>query len=176
MNLFEKIRLSSSLNSILLLVAGILLVRNPVGTTQMLLSVAGMVIIISGIFDITRYFSARGYAFLGGSLLFGVMKVIMGLYLCSHTLMLVRFVSIVIGLFVLVCGINSLENALRLKYQDVPGWLFSVVMASVVVFVSVMMIFRPFSAVSATVKLAGWVLVVEGVADLIALWRMREID
>lgn len=175
MNLFEKIRLSSGLNSILLLVAGIMLIRNPVGATKMIISVTGVIILLSGLTDVIRYFSARGYSFMGGSMILGVVKAIMGIYMCSHTYSLIHFFSYVLGFFVLVCGINSLENALRLKYEDVPGWLFSIVMAALVVFASVMMMFRPFSAVSAAVKLAGVVLVVTGAADLYALYRMKQI-
>ncbi len=60
MELFKKIRFNMGINAILTMAVGILFIVNPGGTTAMLAWIAGLAILIMGIADVIRYFTAGG--------------------------------------------------------------------------------------------------------------------
>lgn len=176
MSFFEKIRINAAMNSILLIIVGLMFWINPVGSSSMIISIVGIAVVVSGISDLIRYFSARDYVGFGNSaLVTGIIKLVLGCYTYTHTGTLISLFSYIISIFILVSGINSMENAMQLRRSNVRGWLVSAILAGLVIFYGIYMLFRPFGAASAAMSIVGIVLLVQGVTDLIAINRMKHI-
>lgn len=173
MSFFQNLRLSAAANPVLLMLAGLMFLINPVGSSTLILSIAGVAVFLSGASDLLRYFTSGGYSgFVHGSLLTGLVKAVLGLFLFTRPGALLSLFSYVVAVFVLVSGISSLENAMELRRFGARGWLVNAIVAVLVLLYGVSILLRPFGAASAALSLVGLVMLAEGVMDLLAVNRM----
>lgn len=176
MSFFNRLRLSAGVNAGIIILVGLMFLVNPVGSSRLIITMAGVALLLSGIGDIIHFATGNDYYdFVKGSLVMGIIKALLGYYAMSHTYALLSLFSTVVAIFVLVCGINSMENALRLRQGDVLGWQVNAVVAVLVIIYAVTLLLRPFGAAHAAMSLIGWVLLAVGVCDFFAVNRMSNL-
>ncbi|MCD8023855.1 MAG: DUF308 domain-containing protein [Lachnospiraceae bacterium] len=176
MELFKKIRVNLTVNAILTILVGILFVVNPTGTTGTIALIAGIAILVSGIIDISRYVSGRDYALMmSGSLFGGVIKCVLGLFMITHTGTIITLLTYILSVFVIIGGVNCLENATQLKKANVSGWAVNMVLSVLILIAGIWMLFYPFDAVSTAITIVGVILIADGLNELFTSWRMKKI-
>ncbi|MCD8104854.1 MAG: DUF308 domain-containing protein [Lachnospiraceae bacterium] len=176
MELFKKIRMNLVVNALLTVLVGILFVLNPAGTGGTIALIAGIAILISGIGDIIRYISDRDYGFLvSGSLFGGVIKCILGLFAITHTGTIITLLSYILSVFVIIGGVNCLENSMQLKHALVSGWVVNMVLSAAILAAGIFMLFFPFDAASTAIIIVGIILIADGLNELFTAYRMRRI-
>ncbi|MCD7842512.1 MAG: DUF308 domain-containing protein [Lachnospiraceae bacterium] len=177
MELFKKIRVNLTVNAVLTILIGVLFVLNPTGTGGTIALIAGIAILISGITDIIRYVSDREYGFLmSGSLFGGVLKCILGLFAVTHTGTIITLLSYILSVFVIIGGVNCLENATQLKRAEVSGWAVNMALSVAILIAGIFMLFFPFDAASTAITIVGIILIADGLNELFTAHRMRKIN
>ncbi|MCD7736080.1 MAG: DUF308 domain-containing protein [Lachnospiraceae bacterium] len=176
MEFFKKMRMNMTVNAILTIFIGVLFVLNPGGTTGTIALIAGIAILVSGIVDIVRYVSDRGYeVFAGGSLFGGVIKCVLGVFMVTHTGTVITLLLYILSIFVIISGVNCLQSSTQLKRAGVSGWAFNMTLAVVILAAGIFMLFFPFDAASTAVMIVGVILIADGVTELFTSWRMKKI-
>ncbi len=175
MEFLKQIRWNMGVNALLTIFIGILFIVNPGGTTALIATVAGIVILVMGIADVIRYFTSGGYGFLYGSLSAGIIKGVLGLFILTHTAMVITLLSYLISIFIIISGVNSLEGAMQLRRGGVRGWGVNLALALAFIVIGILILIFPIDAASSMMVLVGVILVADGLSGLFTARRMRKI-
>ncbi len=174
MERLKKLRLNLAVNALLTVLIGICLIVRPGAAGWIIAVVAGIAILIAGIVDISRCVSLGEHNFaFSGSLIFGIIKVILGVIILTHTGRLLILLSYILGIFVIVGGVGCMEGAIRMKDAGAERWIVNAVLAAVVLAAGLFMVIFPFRAVTTAIVTVGVVLVVVGVIGLFIAWQVR---
>lgn len=160
-------KLAALASPILTVIIGIILFANSVGSTVLVCRIIGIILLISGIFF-------TGSSLLNGTLhKFGVIpgafQLILGLFITSRPDKMVAFLTVFIGIIVLVKSIGLLEHGLENKALGLSLWWVTASLALIMAVLGIIIIFNPFGAVSTVMKLAGIVIIIQGISDIAAL-------
>lgn len=146
------------------LVAGILLIAMGVvvffypGESYMALVVFfGIAILISGIVQISMaiaspsYFTSRGWLIAGG-----ILDIILGIILCSNLVVSAITIPFIVGIWALYRGIMTINFSSDMSMMHIPGSGWSIFFGVILILLSLMILFQPFSiGVPAVVVLLG---------------------
>lgn len=160
------------------LLVGILLVANPERMTTLMVQVIGGLFLISGLVSVINYSIIRYsgkktvmpvFPIVGlGSFLFGVVLVF---YPGSF----VMWVMYVVGMLMVIAGINQLWNMFRLRHF-IPFRWYMLVAALVVVALGVVVIAYPMKSASLPFILIGANCMLYGVAEMVNGVRWRKYE
>ena len=156
------------------LLVGILLLINPTGFTSGIMIAVGISLIVGGIWQIVRYFQTDAFeAALGRKLTAGLATLILGLFCTFRSVWFVKTFSVltlVYGLVILVTGLVKAQqtvDSIRLKNR---GWGVNAVAAVLAIIGALVIICNPFETTTILWRFIGITLIVEAVADGVALF------
>lgn len=164
-NMYKRMITYSIVTSILTVVAGILLLFLPNITNKVVGIIAGIIFLIAGINSIYKYFHREGAKLYNLNLVFGVLYSILGVVIIIYPFTVVEFVTVCLGLYMIINGASKVNYALWLKRGNEDSWLIALATGILVAVVGVLVIFNPFASLTLT-KLAGVFLIITGVLDL----------
>lgn len=154
-------------SSLIYIALGLCLICMPVETVNIVCKlVFGVTMIAAGLYHILIYAMERMNAtvldlFSGGILL------VLGGFLFTNPQVVVKLLPILLGAFVLVDSIGTLKGAFRLKKRGRGTWKALMLGSLVFIGLGTAMIVNPFQTVRYTVMFAGWVLLCNGVIDVV---------
>jgi uncharacterized membrane protein HdeD (DUF308 family) len=103
------------ISGILGIIAGLLVIQNPIGATVVVpvtfVLILGIVGILSGIINLIEAFQGKGW----GAGILGVLSIIFGIFLVLRPAMGALSLPFVVGIFAIVGGILAIIMAFRLK-------------------------------------------------------------
>lgn len=162
-----KILRGQIVTSILYILLGLCLICMPVETVNIICKlVFGVIMIIAGLYHVLIYVMEKMNAtvldlFSGGILL------VLGGFLFFNPQVVIKLLPILLGAFVLIDSIWTLKGAFRLKRRGNGAWKLLLIGSLIFIGLGIAMIINPFQAVKYTVMFAGWILLCNGIADLI---------
>lgn len=163
-------RVTASLVYILL---GLCLVLVPVATVNIIYKVVfGVVMVSVGLSHIYVYLKDGG----SGTLLdmfSGSILVVLGAFLFSNPQIVVKLLPLLLGMFVLVDSVWSIQAAFRMKKNNLSAWTFVMICNLVFVALGIVSMINPFSERKYTIFFSGGVLLGNGIADVIYLLLLR---
>lgn len=152
---------------------GILLLIDPMGFTSGIMIAVGVLLIAVGIWLVVRYFQTNALeAALGRKLTAGLAALILGLFLVFRSAWFVKTFSVltlVYGLTILVTGLIKTQqtvDSIRLKSR---GWWIDAATAVLAIAGALVIICNPFETTTILWRFIGITLLVEAVADGVAL-------
>ncbi len=158
------------------LLVGLLLVANPERMTTLMVQVIGGLFLISGLVSIINYFVIRYsdketvkpvFPIIGlGSFLFGI---VLGFYPGSF----VTSLMVIVGVLMVIAGINQLWNMFRLRHFMPFRW-YMLVTALVIVLLGVTVLAYPMESASLPFILVGINCMLYGVAEIVNGVRWRK--
>lgn len=176
MEFLKKIRVNAVLNGVLMILMGLLFILFPYRASSTVAVIAGIAVLCIGVADVLRYLTAGGYAYyVQGSLFQGVIKIVLGIFILTHTDTMVALFSYVFSIFIIVSGVTCMENSMQLKRAGVSGWIFTLVLSIVETGAGIVMLFHPVGTASTAAVVIGILLAVEGVTQLLTLYQMKKI-
>lgn len=164
-NMYKRMITYSIVTSILTVIAGILLLFLPNITNKVVGIIAGIIFLIAGINSIYKYFHREGAKLYNLNLVFGILYSILGVVIIIYPFTVVEFVTVCLGLYMIINGASKVNYALWLKRGNEDSWLITLATGILVAVVGVLVIFNPFASLTLT-KLAGAFLIITGVLDL----------
>ena len=127
----------------------------------------GVVLILLGAVKILGYFTKDIFqlAFQFDFAL-GIISAILGIVLISRTSYMVEFLSICVGIFVLIDGALKLQTAVDAKKFGIEKWWLILIIALLVSIVGIILMVIPFAAQTMAAWIIGINLVLDGVLNI----------
>ena len=162
---------------LLCVAAGIVVFCNPVEIYLTLSVLFGVVMLASGIVELVVAFSSRNYFMMRGyNIVGGVLDVIVGILLCSMPSVTAVLLPIFLGIWVMYHSFMIIGFAGDLSSFNVPGSGWGIASGIVLLLLSILIIFKPFSVgTAAVVILTGIALIVLGAIMVAGGLRLQKL-
>ena len=176
MEIFKRFRTHAIIDSVLSLILGIIFIVDPIGASNSVALIIGIFVLASGICDMVRYFSNSGYpSFIRGNLFVAIIKVILGIFIMTHTATVVTLFAYIFSIFIIVTSVNAIEGATQLKIANVSGWIINMILAVLVLCAGILMLFVPFEATETASIIIGAALILDAVTMIYTMIRLKKI-
>lgn len=169
-DLLRRIRVNFVLTAILTLILGILLITSPGTAMRTVFLLVGWTLVISGAASLLTALLSKGQPVGQGDLVLGLVQVATGLVVLMRPGFLMSLAGIVVGFVLLIHGIHDIQHARESKALGYE-WKLSMGVGIAAVVMGVIVMVNPFSTLETLLRIAGIFLLVDGVADLLMVWR-----
>ena len=163
-NMYKRMIWYSIGTALITIITGIILLLVPELSGKVLGIIVGIIFLIEGINSIYKYFHREGAKLYNLNLVFGVIYAVLGVVIILVPSSVVEFITICLGIYMIVNGASKVNYALWLKRGNEDSWLITLATGILVAIVGVLVIFNPFASLTLT-KLAGAFLIITGILD-----------
>lgn len=173
-NMYKRMIIYSLLTALLTIIMGIVLLLLPNATNKVVGIIVGIIFLIEGINSVYKYFHREGAKLYNLNLIFGVLYALLGVVIILYPFTVVEFVTVCLGIYMIINGSSKVNYALWLKKGNEESWLITLATGILIAIVGVLVIFNPFASLTLT-KLAGAFLIITGILDFMdtILFRNR---
>lgn len=163
-NVYNKMIIYSLLTSILTILVGLTLIFLPNISNKVVGIIVGVIFLIFGITAIYKYFHRDGAKIYSLNIVFGVLYAILGIIIILYPFSVMGFVTVCLGLFMIINGATKINYGLWLKKGSEDSWLVTLVAGIFLDILGIMVVFNPFSALTLT-QIAGAFLMIVGILN-----------
>lgn len=158
----KKAAWSSAIESLAILILGILFVAWPEMMVKITSYVVGVFFIVKGAFQVINYFVEKGQNdFFNNGLLAGVVSVLIGITALVMGEDIANVFRIVVGIFIIYESLVRINTAVKLNAAGVGVWKYILLLSLVIL---VLGIFVTFNNVATVI---GWMMVLAGIMGII---------
>lgn len=169
MKRFKTNRMFFSAGAILI---GLILLIWPASSLMIIGKCLGVLLaaggVASGIFYLKDHESAAQTALL----ILGVIMIICGVVIFLHPEELVKLIPTIMGILVLLSGIINLGETFTLSRQKYTKWWISLIISIITIGAGLFLIIKAFDLVAVITRIAGGILVFDGISDLWVVSRL----
>lgn len=169
-DLFRRIRVNFVLTAILTIILGIMLIAAPGVAMRTIFLLVGWTLVISGAASLLTAICSKGKPMGQGDLVLGLVQLATGLVVLMRPGFLLSLAGVVVGFVLLIHGIHDIQHARESKALGYD-WKMSMGIGIAAVIMGIIVMVNPFSTVETLLRLAGIFLLVDGIADLLMIWR-----
>lgn len=162
---FNKFIISSITSSVIMAIAGAIMLFLPNLTNKLIGIIVGIMILISGVNSLYKYFKRDGAKLYSFNLIFGIILGILGIVIILSPSSVTAFVTVCFGLYLIVMGANKITYGSWLKVGNDASWLITMVIGGLLILFGILLIFNPFSALTLT-KLVGTFMLLAAILDI----------
>ncbi len=160
----KKSAWSAAIESILIMLFGILLVVWPDITVVVIANILGGILIVSGAYQIINYFVVKGQNdFFNNGLLAGVIAILVGIAAIVIGKDIANIFRIIIGIWMVYESLVRVNTAIKLHAVGVKIWSYILVIALVMLALGVFVAFNS----GAVIQLIGWVMILTGIVGIV---------
>lgn len=173
-NMYKRMIIYSLLTALFTIIMGIVLLLLPNVTNKVVGIIVGIIFLIEGINSVYKYFHREGAKLYNLNLIFGVLYALLGVVIILYPFTVVEFVTVCLGIYMIINGASKVNYALWLKRGNEESWLITLATGILIAIVGILVIFNPFASLTLT-KLAGAFLIITGILDFMdtILFRNR---
>lgn len=152
-----------------IVVGAVLLIWPQIGV-NVLCRVYGIFLIVYGLTKLYGYFSKDIFqlAFQHDFGL-GIVSVILGIVFIARTQIVVEYLSICIGFFMLIDATLKIQTAIDAQKFGISSWWLILTIAILVAVVGALLLFAPFETGSVLVRIMGLSICVDGIMNLVVV-------
>ena len=169
-DLLRRIRVNFVVTAILTLILGVLLITSPGTAMRTVFLLVGWTLVISGAASLLTSLLSRGQPVGQGDLVLGLIQVATGLVILMRPGFLMSLAGVVVGFVLLIHGIHDIQHARESKALGYE-WKLSMGVGIAAVVMGIVVMVNPFSTLETLLRIAGVFLLVDGLADLLMVWR-----
>ena len=156
--------------SLLFGILGILLLIMPKAVLPVLAVVFGALLILFGVVKLIGYFSRDLFRLaFQYDLALGIFMIVLGIVTIVKTEQLMVFISIILGIYVLMDGLLKIQIALDSRIFGIGQWWLIMIAAIMAGIAGSFLIFRPFKSAELLVMLLGFCFLAEGILNLVTV-------
>ena len=164
-NVYNKMVIFSIISAIITIIVGIVLLFLPNLSNKVVGIITGVIFIIFGLTTAYKYLKRDGAKIYSLNLVFAILYLILGLVIIIFPFSVIEFVTVCLGLFLVVNGATKINYGLWLKRGNSKAWLVTLVAGILLVILGIMIVFNPFTAFALT-QIAGAFLIISGILNL----------
>lgn len=166
----KKLKGNMILMSLVYLVLGAVLLAWPMTVLDAICYVVGGLVLLGGVMQLIRYFTAREELFFAPlTLVLGLVCLGLGLFLVLRSDVVQSLLPTVFGLFVIFDSVIRAQNAMELHRCGYPGWWSMLALAGLSVLLGGIMVANPFGTIRTLVMAIGVILCIEGALNLVSI-------
>lgn len=156
------------------IVLGIYLVARPWSATGAICSLIGWLVLISGIAGLIHSVAFQRATLLSDPFLpLSVAGTVLGLFIVTRPTILVEIVGMIICVFLLAEGVNSIQNAIQRNRWGDSLWWLPLVVGIVCLALGLAALFAPMESTALMMRLIGISLIVSSAVNLLAVFVRR---
>ena len=164
-NVYNRMIIYSLITAILSIIVGLVLIFLPAVSNKVVGIIIGIIILAYGITAIYKYFHRDGAKIYTLNIIFGVLYSILGVVIILYPYSVMSFVTVCLGLFVIINGATKINYGIWLKRGNEDSWLVTLVTGIFLVVLGIMLVFNPFSALTLT-QISGAFLIIVGILNV----------
>lgn len=164
-NVYSRMIIYSLLTAILAILVGLTLIFLPSVSNKIVGIIMGVVILIFGINAVYKYFHRDGAKIYSLNIVFGVLYSILGVVIILYPFSVMEFVTLCLGIFVIINGATKINYGVWLKKGNEDSWLVTLVTGIFLVIIGIMLVFNPFASLTLT-QLCGAFLIIVGILNV----------
>lgn len=154
----------AAIESLVILLFGILLVVWPNATVLVIANVLGAVFIIGGIYRIINYFVVKGQNdFFNNELLIGVLALILGITAIVMGEDIAKIFRVIVGIWMIYEALVRVNTAIKLHAVGVSIWSYTLIIALCMLALGLFVTFNS----GAIMQIIGWMMIITGVIGII---------
>ena len=174
-DLFYAFKTNTFVSAVISILIGLALLFQPGTFTVLACRIIAILVLISGAAAILSYVRETQKVWrLQALLVIGIILVLLGICMLARPAFFISLLPLVLGIIVLVHGLQDASYALNLKKLNDPYWWITLLIAAASIIFAVIVIINPFAAASTVVMMIGAVLIYDGVSDLWIVGRMKQ--
>lgn len=175
MNKFmEKIFKSSLLNSMALIILGLLLIFQSEATIVSISYIIAAVIILVGVVAGLRYiknFKEDTRSEL--DLIYSVVCIVLGIVVIKNPQAIASIIPFVIGVVIIINSATKLQYSMELKENQNNLWKSTMILALITTVCGIVLIFNPFSGAVLITRIVGILILIYSILDIISTLSIR---
>ena len=161
------------ISSVFYVLLGLCLILIPTQTVDVICKVVfGLILIGVGIYHIYIYIRGKASATIM-DLLSGVVVFVLGVFLFMTPSIVIKLLPWMLGAFVLVDSLWKFKGAFRLKKGGQKSWSALLIGSLIFIALGIVILFGRFPKIMTLLIFSGWVLVCDGVVDIILFIVMK---
>lgn len=161
-----------SLSSVATLLIGLLLVIYPGFTGKVICYLIAAALIAKGAGSImARYRNKSLPPPVVFELMGGISTIFIGLFVALRSEMLISIIPFVVGMFLLVSSVTSLQKALELKRMNYAGWNHGLIFTLIKLALALIIVMNPFGTAMTLTRFIGGCLVYDGATGLVTVFE-----
>ncbi|MEG1892397.1 MAG: DUF308 domain-containing protein [Bacilli bacterium] len=172
-NLFNRMLNYSFITAGLSFILGLILLFLPNITNKVVGILVGISFLVTGIGAIYNYFHREGAKLYSLNLVFGILFAILGIVIILYPFTVMSFVTICLGLYMIVSGCMKINYSFWFKRGSEDCWLVTLVTGILLIIFGIMVLVNPFSSLTLT-KLAGIFLIIISVLDVMDTYMFKK--
>lgn len=143
--IFNTVTIANIVMGLVYFILGLIFFLNPELSNVLVSVFTGIVFIINGILSIVSYIKREGFELYNYNLIYGIVLLILGF----ASLFLGNILTIMLGVYYLVCGIQKINYAILLKKFEESSWLLILVTGILIMVIGIAAFFNLKDAVIA---------------------------
>ena len=172
----KNLKLNFILASVFYLILGVVLVVWPATSSLVLCRLLGGALLLYGLFNLVGFLVRdSGMGAFRLELFLGVVATGVGIFFLVQPKLVLSFLPIVMGVYVVMDSAVALKRTLELYRMEYPRWWLSLLLAVVGIILGLVLVLRPFSATTVFFRMVGVVFLYLGVSDFWSLWRVNAL-
>ena len=158
------------ISGILLIFAGVVTIFNPAGTLASIAFILGLVMLLSGVFDIIIFATTHeGIWGAGWVLADGIFNILIAAFLFGHQIVTAEVIPYIFGMWVIFTGVTRMVTAFDLKKLGIQRWGWLALFGALSALMGVISFFCPGVAAIVISIFIGIFLILNGVSAVF-LW------
>lgn len=171
---FQRSKAGAILSGIAFIILGIVAFTHPMNATLFLTEVTGWVLVVLGVCGLVQAFTHFSIMLAQLDFYGGILALIMGILIVNWPQFFVAWIFVLLGIYVMIAGFNSLFAANSMRMLGVPGSGGAIFGAFLMAFFGLMLMMSPFMMADVSMMVAGVALVYSGVVSIIDGIRMKK--
>ncbi len=151
-------------DSVLTLIMAVLFLVYPFRSEVVIMLIAAAVLLVGGLIDLGLYVSENTFAYFARGLGFeGVAKLLLGLYIFSHTSLAPTSLCHLVSIYVILLGVSSLDVSTLLRTLQIHTWPAAMVLGAMIIFAGAVMLLYPTGAIAPAMILSGILMLLQSI-------------
>ena len=160
----KKSAWSAAIESLAIMIFGILLVSWPDVTIIVVANILGAIFIVSGVYQIINYFVVKGQNdFFNNGILSGVIALRIGIAAIVIGEDIANVFRIIIGIWMIYESLGRVNTAIKLHSTGVKVWSYILIIALMMLALGIFVTFNS----GAVVQLIGWMMIATGIIGIV---------
>lgn len=160
------------ISSVLLCITGLVFMIFSETMVNMLGWILGTILCIIGVIQLIGYIWSRTSPM---TLLISIVSLVVGVLLFAHPGWVMTFLSVIIGIYILIEAVLKIKVVVEAQKQKVKGWWILLLVALIGIALGILLIVNPFGISKAFMFVLGVAFFINGIQDLIQAIYTKKI-
>ena len=171
----KKVRLHVTFSALLTVALGIVIMLNPTATVLMIAKAVGVIILIAGaVMLLGSLFDSSGAKTSG--IVVGAIIAVIGLWVLLRPSRAASIIPAVVGVIMVLQGIEDLEMAFKTKSASGAKWAWSLLVGVANIVFGVLCVVKGLGVISFGMMFVGGMLVFDGISSMFVVHRVNSAE